>query len=366
MPLAEDVDLDHLADITHGFVGADLEALVREAAMSALRRVLPEIDLEQKEIPKEVLDKLFVTKEDFMNVLKTMEPSAMREVLVEVPNVTWEDIGGLEDVKEKLKEVVEWPLKYPESFKRIGIKPPNGILLYGPPGCGKTLLAKAVANESEANFISVKSSNILSKWFGETEKRLSDIFKKARQVSPSIIFFDEIDAIASRRGAAMGEPRVVERIVNTILSEMDGLEEIHDVVIIGATNRPDIVDPALLRPGRFEELVLIPLPDEKARVAIYKVHTKNMALADDVDIEELAKRSKNFTGADIAHVCRKAGLNAIREDLQAKEVKMKHFLKALDETVASVPEDIMRYYQQIREGMEKRKDVVKRWEPEVG
>jgi transitional endoplasmic reticulum ATPase len=363
MPLAEDVDLDELADITHGFVGADLAALARESAMSALRRVLPEIDLEQKEIPKEILEKLFVTKEDFMNVLKHIEPSAMREVLVEVPKVTWDDVGGLEDVKAKLKEVVEWPLKYPESFKRIGIKPPNGVLLYGPPGCGKTLLAKAVANESEANFISVKGSDILSKWFGETERRLAEIFKKAKQVSPAIIFFDEIDAIAPMRGATVGEPRAVERIVNTILAEMDGMEEIYNLVIIGATNRPDIIDPALLRPGRFEELLLIPLPDEKARIEIFKVHTREMSLAKDVDFEELARRTQNYTGADIASICRRAGLNALREDLEAREVKMEHFEKALQETPPSVSPDIMKYYQRVHKGIEKRKDVVS---PEVG
>jgi transitional endoplasmic reticulum ATPase len=365
MPLAEDVDLNELADITHGFVGADLASLVRESAMNALRRVLPEMDLEQKEIPREILDKLFVTKSDFMEVLKYTEPSALREVLVEIPRVGWDDIGGLEEVKAKLKEVVEWPLKYPESFKRIGIKPPKGILLYGPPGCGKTLLAKAVANESEANFISVRGSDILSKWFGETEKRLGDIFRKAKEVSPSLIFFDEIDALAPMRGAAMGEPRVVERIVNTILAEMDGLEEMYNVVVIGATNRPDILDPALLRPGRFEELVVIPMPDKKAREEIFKVHTKSMVLDKDVNLEELAMKTENYTGADIASICRKAGINALREKLKAENVKMRHFLKALEEVSPSVPADVMKSYQQMRKTFEKRKDIV-RWEPEVG
>jgi transitional endoplasmic reticulum ATPase len=365
MPLAEDVDLDELADITHGFVGADLASLAREAAMNALRRVLPEMDLELKEIPKEILEKLFVTKQDFMEVLKLTEPSAMREVLVEVPKVGWEDVGGLAEVKAKLKEVVEWPLKYPESFERLGIQPPKGVLLYGPPGCGKTLLAKAVANESEANFISVRGSDILSKWFGETEKRLGDIFKKAKQVSPCLVFFDEFDALAPMRGGAMGEPRVVERIVNTILAEMDGMEEMYNVVVIAATNRPDIIDPALLRPGRFEELVIIPMPDEEARLEIFKVHTKGMVLDGDVDLEELSRKTEGYTGADIAAICRKAGMFALREDIKAGNIKMKHFLKALEEISPSVPEDIMKYYQQVQKGFEKRKDVV-RWAPEVG
>lgn len=358
MPLAKDVVLDRLADVTHGFVGADLAALSRESAMNALRRVLPDIDLKQKEIPKKILEKLIVTNEDFKDVLKFTEPSAMREVLVEVPNVKWECVGGLETVKSRLREVVEWPLKYPESFKRIGIKPPSGVLLYGPPGCGKTLLAKAVASESEANFINVKGSNILSKWFGETEKRLADIFKKAKQVSPAIIFFDELDALAPLRGSAMGEPRVVERIVNTILAELDGMEEMYNLVIIAATNRPDIIDPALLRPGRLEELILIPLPDENARLEIFRVHTNEMALGMEVNLKELANKTKGYTGADILALCRKAGIHALREDLQAREVRMEHFLQALEESAPSVSGDVMKYYEKIHRGIEKRKDVI--------
>ncbi|WP_456475704.1 CDC48 family AAA ATPase [Candidatus Pyrohabitans sp.] len=357
------VDLDELADVTHGFVGADLAALCREAAMNALRRVLPKLDLE-KEIPPEALEKLFVLRSDFFEVLKTIEPSALREVLVEVPTVHWEDVGGLKEVKSKLKEMVEWPLKYPESFKRVGITPPRGILLFGPPGCGKTLLAKAVATESEANFISVRGSDVLSKWFGETERRISEIFRKAKEVSPCIIFFDELDALAPMRGSAVGEPRVVERIVNTLLFEMDGMEEIYNVVVIGATNRPDIIDPALLRPGRFEELLLIPLPDYEARLEIFRVHTRGMPLASDVDLEALARETKGYTGADIASVCRRAGMFAIKEDLQAKEVRMKHFLQALKETPASVKPDIMKAYEQIKGGFKRRADVV-REAPEV-
>jgi transitional endoplasmic reticulum ATPase len=357
------VSLDELADVTHGFVGADLAALCREAAMGALRRVLPKLDLE-KEIPPEILEKLFVVKGDFLDVLKTIEPSALREVLIEVPKVHWDEVGGLRDVKDKLKELVEWPLKYPESFKRLGVNPPKGVLLFGPPGCGKTLLAKAVATESEANFIVVKGSDILSKWFGETEKRLSEIFRKAKEASPSLIFFDELDALAPVRGAAMGEPRVVERIVNTLLSEMDGMEEIYNVAIMGATNRPDVLDPALLRPGRFEELLLIPLPDYDARLEIFRVHTKGMALAGDVDLEELTKKTDGYTGADIASICRRAGMYAIREDVEARDIKMKHFLQVLDETPSSVHPDVMKFYEQMRGGFKKRADVVKE-APEV-
>ena len=277
MPLADDVVLSELADITHGFVGADLAALCREAAMNALRKILPDIDLEQQTIPQEVLQNLFVTKDDFMEALKSISPSALREVFIEVPNIHWEDIGGLEELKETLIEVVEWPLTNIDDFKRIGIQPSKGILLFGAPGTGKTMLSKAVATESKANFISVKGSEILSKWFGESERKIAEIFKKAKQASPCIIFFDEIDAIAPTRGTAAGEPRVVERMVNTLLSEMDGLEELRGVVVIGATNRPDLMDPALLRPGRFDEVVLVPPPDEKARLDILKVHVKNMS-----------------------------------------------------------------------------------------
>ncbi|WP_423792613.1 CDC48 family AAA ATPase [Methanocaldococcus indicus] len=314
MPLAEDVDLDYLADVTHGFVGADLAALCKEAAMRALRRVLPDIDLEAEEIPKEVLDNLKVTMDDFKEALKDVEPSAMREVLVEVPNIKWEDIGGLEEVKQELREAVEWPLKAKDVFERLGIRPPKGVLLFGPPGTGKTLLAKAVANESGANFISVKGPEIFSKWVGESEKAIREIFKKARQNAPCIIFFDEIDAVAPKRGRDISSG-VTDKVVNQILTELDGMEEPKDVVVIAATNRPDIIDPALLRPGRLDRVILVPVPDEKARLDIFKIHTRGMKLADDVDLEELAKKTEGYTGADIEAICREAAMLAVRESI---------------------------------------------------
>ncbi len=329
MPLADDVDLEKIADITHGYVGADLAALVKEAAMSALRRVLPEINLDEDELPPEVLEKLQVTMEDFKNALMVVEPSAMREVMIEVPKVRWDDIGGLERQKQQLREMVEWPLKHPEAFKRMGIKPPKGVLLYGPPGTGKTLLAKAVANESEANFIYIKGPEIFSKWVGESEKRIREIFRKARQVAPSIIFVDEIDAIASKRSFTT-ENEVMGRVVTQLLAEMDGLEGLGGVIIIGATNRPEVLDPALMRPGRFDRHIYVPPPDQKARLEILKVHTRNMPLADDVDLEKIAERTENYTGADIEALCREAALIALREKINAKKVCMKHFEEAMN------------------------------------
>src|SRR3990167_9542794 len=278
MPLAKDVNLKELADITHGFVGADLAALAKEAAMIVLRKVLPELKLKEEEaIPKEMLEQLRISQKDFKEALKVVRPSALREVLIEKPNVKWTDIGGLEEVKQELKEAVEWPLKHPESFIRMGVKPPKGILIYGAPGTGKTLLAKAVARESDSNFILVKGPELLSKWVGESEKAVREVFKKARQVSPCIIFFDEIDSLAPKRGSS-SEGHVSERVVNQMLTEIDGLEEMHDVVVIAATNRPDIVDTALLRPGRFDRIILTPVPDEKTRLEIFNVHTKGMPL----------------------------------------------------------------------------------------
>jgi len=347
MPLAEDVVLSELSNITHGFVGADLAALCREAAMNALRKILPEIDLEQQTIPQEVLENLFVTKDDFMESLKSISPSALREVFIEVPDIRWEDIGGLEELKETLIEVVEWPLTNSDDFKRIGINPSKGILLFGPPGTGKTMLSKAVATESKANFISVKGSEILSKWFGESERKITEIFKKAKQASPCIIFFDEIDAIAPTRGGAEGEPRVVERMVNTLLSEMDGLEELRGVVVIGATNRPDLMDPALLRPGRFDEVVLVPPPDEKARLSILKVHVKNMSLSDDVKLKDLAKGTVGFSGADIEALCRKAGMIALHENIKISKVSAKHFEEALKKINPSTTSRTKDYYEEV-------------------
>ncbi|NHW24125.1 MAG: CDC48 family AAA ATPase [Archaeoglobales archaeon] len=361
MPLAEDVNLDELADATNGFVGADLEALCKEAAMHALRRVLPEVDIE-KEIPAEIVENLKVTREDFIEALKNVEPSAMREVLVEIPKVRWEDIGGLENAKQELREAIEWPLKYPEVFKTTNIKPPKGILLYGPPGTGKTLLAKAVANESNANFISVKGPELLSKWVGESEKHVRDMFKKARQVAPAIIFFDEIDSLAPRRGG-IGDSHVTERVVSQLLTELDGLEELREVVVIAATNRPDLIDPALVRPGRIERHIYIPPPDKEARKEIFRIHLKNKPLAEDVKLEELAEKTEGYSGADIEAVCREAGMLAIREALksgvsreEAKEIAKKikitkrHFEEALKKVKPSLTqEDLKRYELMLKE-----------------
>ena len=354
MPLADDVALEDYAARTYGFVGADISAVSREAAMNALRRILPEIDLDEPTIPKEILDRLVVQKDDFEAALREVSPSAMREILVEVPDVSWQDIGGLEPVKQLLVEAVEWPLRYAESFRRIGIDAPKGILLYGPPGTGKTMLAKAVANESESNFITVKGSALLSKWYGESEKRVEEIFHKARQVSPSIIFLDELDALVPVRGGGAGEPHVTERVVNQLLSEMDGLEELHGVVVIGATNRPDIIDPALLRPGRFDELIMAPVPDVESRRKIFQVHLKKVPLAEDIDMEALIGQTDNYTGADIAAVVRKAGRLALREDMAADKIGQKHFLAALEEIGPSVTPETMKYYSRMASELRKK------------
>ena len=359
MPLADDVDLEYLASITHGFVGADLEALCKEAAMRALRRIIPEIDFEKETIPAEVLNKITVTMNDFLEALKEVEPSAMREVLVEVPNVKWEDIGGLHDVKLELQEAVEWPLKYPELFEYMDARPPKGILLYGPPGTGKTLLAKAVANESEANFISIKGPEILSKWVGESERAIREVFRKAKQAAPSIIFFDEIDAIAPVRGSGLGDSHVTERVISQLLTEMDGIEELRGVVVIAATNRPDIVDPALLRPGRFDKLLYVPPPDLEARKEILKIHTRKKPLADDVDLDDIAKRTEGYTGADLEALCNTAVMLAIREYIavnkdpeEAKKgvkrlkVHMRHFEEAL-KRVKPISRKELEMYQKI-------------------
>ncbi len=349
MPLTKEVDLKRLADITHGFVGADVASLTKEAAMVVLRRLLPEIKLKEDDpIPKELLEKLRIGPSDFMEALKTVRPSAMREVLVEVPQIKWDDIGGLDEIKQELREAVEWPLKYPERFTNLGIKPPKGILLYGPPGSGKTLLAKAVANESEANFILVKGPELLSKWVGESEKAVRKVFKRARQTSPTIIFFDEVDALAPRRGFGGGN-QVTERVVNQLLTEIDGLEELINVVVVAATNRPDILDPALLRPGRFDRIIMTPSPDKTARLAIFKVHTKPMPLASDVNLEELAEKTECYVGADIEAVCREAAIFMLRENIEAKEVTKKAFEKALQKVRPSVTKDIIESYKELEE-----------------
>jgi len=312
MPLDEDVDLARLAALTHGYAGADLQALAKEAAMRSLRRVLPELDLELESIPAEVLNKLIVKRQDFFDALREMQPSSLREVLIESPDVKWDDIGGLEDVKKELKEAVEWPLKYGQVFDRMDAQPPKGILLYGPPGTGKTMLAKAVATEAEANFINVKGPEFLSKWVGESEKAVRETFRKARQAAPCIIFMDEIDSIAPVRGGS-SDSHVTERVISQLLTEMDGLESLHNVVIIAATNRPDMIDPALLRPGRFDKLVSVGLPDLETRKAILKVHMKSKPLADDIDIDDLAEKTDEYTGADLAAVVNDAVMMAIRE-----------------------------------------------------
>jgi len=344
MPLAPDVNLDWVADLTHGCVGADMAALCREAALNALRRVLPELDLTLETIPHEVLERLVVAHEDFSQALRKIRPSALRELLIEVPRVTWNDVGGLADVKRSLRETVELPLTHPQAFERLGIKPPKGVLLYGPPGTGKTMLAKAVANEAHANFMLAKGSDLLSKWYGESEQRIREFFVKARQVAPAIVFFDEVDALFPRRGMAAGEPHVTERIVNQLLSELDGLEELRGVVILGATNRPDLIDSALLRPGRFDALVYVPVPDAEARREILTVHTRPMALAPDVDIGELVRRTERYTGADLAALCMKAAQLALRVDVEARSVTHADFLAALQETLPSVTEQAEREF----------------------
>ena len=342
MPL-KNVNLKSIAEITHGFVGADLSALAKEAAMIVLRRVLPDLKLKEEEaIPKDVLERLYITQKDFREALKIVRPSAMREVLVEVPNIKWEDIGGLEDVKSELREAVEWPLKYPDSFKRMGVRPPRGVLLYGPPGTGKTLLAKAVANESESNFILVKGPELISKWVGESEKGIRKIFDKARQTSPTIIFFDEIDSIAPRRGAA-SDNKVSERVVNQILTEMDGLEDMQDVVVVAATNRPDMLDTALLRPGRFDRIILTPVPDDETREKIFDIHIKGMPLKD-IKVRDLVAKTKGYVGADIEAVCREAAMLALRKDIKSKEITKDDFDKALEKVKPSVTKEIEEAY----------------------
>ena len=341
MPLADDVDLKWLADKTHGYAGADLSALTKEAAMAALRRVLPDVDLEAEEIPREVLNSILVTKDDFKNALKDMQPSTMREVLIEKPNVRWEDIGALESAKQELKEAVEWPLKFGKVFEHMNARPPKGILLYGPPGTGKTMLAKAVATESEANFIAVKGPEFLNKWVGESEKAVRETFRKARQASPCVIFMDEIDSIAPERGSGNGDSNVTERVISQMLTEMDGLESLNDVVVIAATNRPDIMDPALLRPGRFDKSIYIGPPDKESRKAIFGIHTKGRPLAEDVDLERLAEETEGCTGADIAAICNEAVMNAVRrlvatnpeptdEDIAGCRVEAEDFERSMD------------------------------------
>jgi transitional endoplasmic reticulum ATPase len=345
MPLEKDVKLEKLAEVTYGFVGADLSMLAKEAAMVVLRRLLPDIKLKEDEpIPKELLEKLRISQKDFVEALRVVRPSAMREVLVEVPDIKWDDVGGLDIIKQELKEAVEWPLKNPKDFLRMGVKAPKGVLLYGPPGTGKTLLAQAVANESDANFILVKGPELLSKWVGESEKAVRQVFKRARTVAPTIVFFDELDSLAPKRMGG-GENQVAQRVVNQLLTEIDGLEELNDVILVAATNRPDIVDSALLRPGRFDRIVLVSVPDEETRKKIFEIHTKPMPLAEDVNLSELARITDGYVGADIEAVCREAGILTLRDDMKAVKVSKKYFEKALGSVHPSVTKEIEDMYE---------------------
>ena len=359
MPLAKNVNLDELAGVTHGFVGADLESLAKEAAMNVLRKLLPKMKLDgEEQIPQEMLEKLIVRQEDFTDALKVVRPSAMREVLVETPNISWQDVGGLDKIKEELKEAVEWPLKYPESFARFGIRPSRGILLYGPPGTGKTLLAKAVAKEAEANFIQVKGPELLSMWVGKSEEGMRKVFERARQVAPCIVFFDEVDALAGRRGVEQGT-RVTERVLNQMLAEMDGLNDLKDVLVIGATNRPDMLDPGLLRPGRFDKILLVNAPGEEGRLQILKIHTSKMPIGagkkpfNDKEKEEfladIAKKTDGYTGADIEALVREAAMLTLRESQSSEMVKKMHFEEALKKVKPSVTKSTIEIYKKIED-----------------
>jgi len=344
MPLTSDVNLNRLSDICHGYTGADISALCREAAMKSLRRYLPQINLEDERIPSAMLEKMEVNLDDFMNAYREITPTAMREVYVEVPSVQWTDVGGLTDVKQELQEAVEWPLKKPEAFTRVGIRPPKGILLFGPPGCGKTMLARAVATESEANFISIKGPEIFSKWVGESEKAIREVFRKGRSAAPSIIFFDELDSVASRRGMGSDDSGASEHVISQLLTEMDGIEALVNVVVIGASNRPDMIDPAILRPGRFDRLIFVPAPDHATRLQILKIHTRNMPLAEGVDVDQITRQTAGYSGADLEAVCREAGLVSLRRDIETKSVTMADFRDALDRVKPSMTSEIENWY----------------------
>ncbi|MDY6817852.1 MAG: CDC48 family AAA ATPase [Halobacteriales archaeon] len=361
MPLADSIDLEQYAENTHGFVGADLEQLAKEGAMTALRRIRPQIDLESEEIPAEVLESLTVKEDDFKEALKGIEPSALREVFVEVPDITWADVGGLDDTEERLRETIQWPLEYPQVFETLDMQAAKGVLLYGPPGTGKTLLAKAVANEADSNFISVKGPELLNKYVGESEKGVREIFSKARENAPTVVFFDEIDSIAVERGRNTGDSGVSERVVSQLLTELDGLEDLEDVVVIATTNRPDLIDTALLRPGRLDRQIHVPIPDETARRKIFEVHTRHKPLADDVDLDWLARETENYVGADIEAVCREAAMAASREFINSVTpeeidesvgnvlIAKEHFEQALDEVSASVDEDVRSRYEELEQ-----------------
>ncbi|RZN62790.1 MAG: AAA family ATPase [Methanonatronarchaeia archaeon] len=378
MPLSDDVDLDNFSERTHGFVGADVESLTKESAMNSLRKILPEIDIEADEIPSEIIENLEVTKDDFEEALKGIEPSAMREVFIEVPEVKWKDIGGLKEAKQELKEAVEWPLNYPEAFEKVATSPPKGILLYGPPGTGKTLMAKAVANESEANFISVKGPELLSKWVGESEKAIRETFRKAKQSSPTVVFFDEIDSLVPRRGRSSGDSQVTERVISQMLTELDGMEERGKVIVIAATNRPDLIDPALLRQGRLERHIEVLTPDEEARKAIFKIHTRGKPLAEDVNIDELAKETEGYVGSDIKGICGEASMMALREkitegdkkdevmkNIEDIEISKDHFKKAMKKTRSARERGEIKNYEEILTDFESKESKDKIEEPSI-
>tara|TARA_Y100001954_G_C15807279_1_gene603310 strand:- start:2020 stop:3129 length:1110 start_codon:yes stop_codon:yes gene_type:complete len=358
MPISDDYNIDWLLDNTHGFVGADISALVREAAMKALRRYLPEIDLEEEEIPPEVIEKMEVRMADFQEAVKEIEPSALREIYVEVPEVTWDQVGGLEDVKDRLKESIEWPLNMPEKFEHFGISPPRGIMLFGAPGTGKTLIAKAIANEAKANFITIKGPELISKWVGESEKAVREVFKKAKQSSPSIVFLDEFESIAGMRRSHSGEGSdVMNRVVNQLLSSLDGVEGMEGVIVVAATNRPEMIDPALMRSGRFERVLHIPPPDKESREAILKIHTEEMPIGK-FKIDDLAGLMENYTGADIEAVCREAALIAMRDN--KKTVTRKHFETATERVRPTVTEEMLQYYSKMEENLTSGLESVRR------
>ncbi len=345
MPLDRKISLKEYSKITHGFVGADISAVCREAAMSALRRYLPRIDLESEIIDPELLEEIEVTKEDFDEALKEVLPSGIREVFVEVPNVHWDQVGGLDDLKQRLIEAVDWPLSNPQIFKRMGIRPPKGILLFGPPGCGKTLLARAVATESKANFISIKGPELLSKWVGESEKAIREVFRKAKMAAPCIIFFDEFDSIAPSRGRYTSDSGVTEKVLSQFLTELDGLEINKDIIVIAATNRPDILDPALIRPGRIDRILLVPPPEAKGRLEILKLFTEKMPLASNLKLEDLLTLTEGFSGADIESWCREAAMNSLRENMRARVVTLEHFMEACKVISKSITPELIKYYE---------------------
>jgi len=348
MPLSDDVNLADLAAETHGFVGADIESLTKESAMKTLRRYLPEIDLDEEDVPPSLIDRMIIKRDDFDGALNEVSPSAMREVLVELPKISWDDVGGLDDAKGEVKEAVEWPLSNPERFSRLGIEPPSGVLLYGPPGTGKTLMAKAVANETNANFISVRGPQLLSKWVGESEKAIRQTFRKARQVSPTVIFFDELDSLAPSRGGDVGS-NVSERVVNQLLTELDGLEDMKNVMVIGATNRPDMIDPALIRSGRFDRLVMVGQPDIEGRERILGIHTDDTPLAADVSLREMAEITDGYVGSDLKSIAREAAIHALRDDPDAEIVAMRHFRAALESVRPTITDDILDYYDRMED-----------------